>query len=891
MIVLAITFASYYGLLIYSDLIRPATAGVTLHIDRAGLIVQALTPGSPADRAGLAVGDRVRAANGHSVRTRLDWQAVGTNLRIGEPVQLIVARDADERQLNLVLPRAGWSYWATAPGGTLMTARAVQLVTLMLALLVAFQRPFDPAARVGAWALATLSVYSLVWPSQIAATWRTLPTPVGVALWMPFASSVAPTAIMFTFAALFPRPVFRARWMWLAAWAPAVPSLFLQVQFAWLAVYRPQEASGFGNWTPLHASTAAAYTAAALIMLVIGYRRATALTDRRRIRVLLSGSVVGLVGILLAGLGYWWSDISPGETVLASPVVALGVVLGLTLPVSFAYAILRHRLFDIRVIVRRGLQYALARRLLLSIVPGTVILFLVDLSINRRAPLGSIVLERGWLYVALAGFAVLAGVRRREWLATLDRRFFRERYNAHLLLRGISSEIRTASTVDAIAPRVVAWIEAALHAELVSLMVRQRDEPAYRPIATVPSAAGVPLISADSRIVRVLHLLHRPIEVPTHDGQRLARQLPHDEVTSLRRAGVELLVPVGSGEVAPEALFVLGAKRSEEPYSAEDEDLLGAVGESLALLLSRVPASPASAETTGVCPQCGACYDTDTTRCPIDDAPLGPALLPRLVGGRYRLARRVGHGGMGSVYAATDTALDRPVAIKVLRDDVMETHDLMTRFRTEAQLLAGLVHPNIVTIHDIGVTPGKRGFFVMELLGGVTLREELRRAGAMPAARVLHILRGVGAAIDAAHRQQIVHRDLKPENIRLCPGQAGEVPKVLDFGVARALGPRPAAAVTESGMIAGTPPYMAPEHLRGGEPSPDWDLWAFATVAFELIGDALPDRDGLTDAQRFGAVPPLLHPFFSRAFSIHPINRPTSAAEFVEELDRLLARS
>jgi len=221
----------------------------------------------------------------------------------------------------------------------------------------------------------------------------------------------------------------------------------------------------------------------------------------------------------------------------------------------------------------------------------------------------------------------------------------------------------------------------------------------------------------------------------------------------------------------------------------------------------------------------------------------------------------------------------------------METHDLMTRFRTEAQLLAGLVHPNIVTIHDIGVTPGKRGFFVMELLGGVTLREELRRAGAMPAARVLHILRGVGAAIDAAHRQQIVHRDLKPENIRLCPGQAGEVPKVLDFGVARALGPRPAAAVTESGMIAGTPPYMAPEHLRGGEPSPDWDLWAFATVAFELIGDALPDRDGLTDAQRFGTVPPLLHPFFSRAFSIHPINRPTSAAEFVEELDRLLARS
>jgi serine/threonine-protein kinase len=179
----------------------------------------------------------------------------------------------------------------------------------------------------------------------------------------------------------------------------------------------------------------------------------------------------------------------------------------------------------------------------------------------------------------------------------------------------------------------------------------------------------------------------------------------------------------------------------------------------------------------------------------------------------------------------------------------------------------------------------------MELLGGVTLREELQRTGAMPPERALHILRGVAAAIDAAHLRQIVHRDLKPENIRLCPGQAGEVPKVLDFGVARALGPRPAAAVTASGMIAGTPPYLAPEHLRGGEPSPDWDLWALATFAFELIGDALPDRDGLTDADRFGAVPPGLHPFFSRAFSIHPINRPTSATEFVEELDLLLART
>jgi serine/threonine-protein kinase len=214
----------------------------------------------------------------------------------------------------------------------------------------------------------------------------------------------------------------------------------------------------------------------------------------------------------------------------------------------------------------------------------------------------------------------------------------------------------------------------------------------------------------------------------------------------------------------------------------------------------------------------------------------------------------------------------------------------MARLQTEAQLLAGLVHPNIVTIHDLGVTPSRRGFLVMELLDGVTLREELRRTGPMPLPRVLHILRGVGAAIDAAHVRQIVHRDLKPENIRLCPGQTGEIAKVLDFGVARALETRPGAPITAAGMVAGTPPYMAPEHLRGGEPSPDWDLWAFATIAFELIADRLP-ATMVADADRFAAVPAGLHPIFSRALSAHPINRPTSAAELVDELDRLLARA
>jgi hypothetical protein len=886
----AAAFLGYYALLIYADLGRPAAAGVTLHVDASGLMVQTLAPGSPADRAGLTVGDRVLAANGHPIRTRLDWQAVGTNLRVNQPVHLVIQRDAQERPIELVLPRANWSYWATPSGGTLLAARSVQIVTLALALLVAVQRPRNPAARVGAWALATLSVYSLVWPSQIAAIWRELPVAVGAALWLPFASSVAPAAIIFTFAASFPRPLIRSPWTWLAAWVPMTPSLFLQLQFAWLAVYRPEQASGFGTWTPLHAAATAGYAAAALAMFVVGYRRATDATDRRRVRVLLVGSLVGLISILLAGAGYWLSDISPGESVLISSLVGIGVVLGLLLPVSFAYAILRHRLFDITVMVRQGLQYALARRLLLSIVPAMVAVLLVDLWLSRHASLAAILLERGWLYLTLAGLALIAGLRRGHWLAALDRRFFRDQYNAHRTLRSLTEEIRASDRFDVMAPRVVGWVAGALHVDLVILLVRRGREHVYRPVATRPEGADALVLRVDGRTVRLLHLLQTPIQVPSHDGHRLVRQLPREELETLRRSGIELLVPVGTADGAPAVLLALGPKRSEEPYSTEDEDLLVALADSLALLLSRTRTLDMLADTTEVCPACGACYDGGTRACPSDAAALSTLLLPRSLGGRYRLMRRVGRGGMGTVYAATDTSLDRPVAIKVLHEEFAGDGDLMARLQTEAQLLAGLVHPNIVTIHDLGVTPSRRGFLVMELLDGVTLREELRRTGPMPLPRVLHILRGVGAAIDAAHVRQIVHRDLKPENIRLCPGQTGEIAKVLDFGVARALETRPGAPITAAGMVAGTPPYMAPEHLRGGEPSPDWDLWAFATIAFELIADRLP-ATMVADADRFAAVPAGLHPIFSRALSAHPINRPTSAAELVDELDRLLARA
>ena len=224
--------------------------------------------------------------------------------------------------------------------------------------------------------------------------------------------------------------------------------------------------------------------------------------------------------------------------------------------------------------------------------------------------------------------------------------------------------------------------------------------------------------------------------------------------------------------------------------------------------------------------------------------------MPRTLAGRYRLERRLGRGGMGTVYAAVDVALDRPVAVKVVRDEWVHNPMATQRFRREARAVAGFAHPNVVTVYDYGVETGSRVFLVMELLHGTTLREELRRSGRLSPARTLDVLRGVGSAVGAAHERGFIHRDLKPENIFLV--EHGGPAKVLDFGVAKPLArvdaaDPGAAPETEVGVLVGTIGYISPEHLLGDSPDVSWDLWALAVVAYEC-----PDRSASVSCRSRG---------------------------------------
>ena len=214
--------------------------------------------------------------------------------------------------------------------------------------------------------------------------------------------------------------------------------------------------------------------------------------------------------------------------------------------------------------------------------------------------------------------------------------------------------------------------------------------------------------------------------------------------------------------------------------------------------------------------------------------------------GHYTVTAKLGEGGMGEVWRATDTQLNRDVALKILPEAFSRDPDRLARFQREAQVLASLNHPNIAQIHGIeGEEEGTRAL-VLELVEGPTLADRIS-TGPIPFDEALPIAKQIGEALEAAHEAGVIHRDLKPANIKV--REDGTV-KVLDFGLAKALDPSPAsdpnlsptltAAATQMGVIMGTASYMSPEQARAKAVDRRADIWAFGAVLFEMLTGTRP---------------------------------------------------
>jgi serine/threonine protein kinase len=236
----------------------------------------------------------------------------------------------------------------------------------------------------------------------------------------------------------------------------------------------------------------------------------------------------------------------------------------------------------------------------------------------------------------------------------------------------------------------------------------------------------------------------------------------------------------------------------------------------------------------------------------------------------YHLEEKIGEGGMGVVYKARDTRLDRSVAIKILPQVFATDRERLRRFEREAKLLASITHPNIAAIYGLEQADGKP-FLVLEMVYGTTLAEALKK-GRFPLDETLDICRQIAEGLEAAHESGIIHRDLKPSNIKLTP--EGKV-RILDFGLAKACHGRTPASdpsrsptitgdVTDAGVILGTAAYMSPEQARGKAVDKRTDIWALGCILFECLTGKAPFRGGtiaetlasvIKDEPEWGALP------------------------------------
>jgi serine/threonine protein kinase len=301
-----------------------------------------------------------------------------------------------------------------------------------------------------------------------------------------------------------------------------------------------------------------------------------------------------------------------------------------------------------------------------------------------------------------------------------------------------------------------------------------------------------------------------------------------------------------------------------------------------------------------------------TIRLPLDvasdaaprEAAQNDPFLGRTLDGKYRIEQRIGRGGSGTVYRARHLLIHRTVAVKVLSLDLVSDDDALSRFRREAAMAGRLKHLNIVSVTDFGLTPDGVAYLVMDFIEGRSLRRILNAQGTLAPEKLVGWLKPICSAVHAAHRKGIIHRDLKPDNVMIEVVDGEEIPRVLDFGIAKLMD---AVAVgtdftTETGSVMGTPHYMSPEQCEGKPLDARSDIYSLGTLVYELLTGNVPFPGKVTTTvmmQQVTAAPrPIrdLRPDLPeavelcvmRALSKNPAARHATALDFALEFEAAL---
>ena len=577
------------------------------------------------------------------------------------------------------------------------------------------------------------------------------------------------------------------------------------------------------------------------------------------------------------------------------------------------YAVAVRHVFSPRTVLRRSLQYAFARRTLAVLVLLPVIALAASLVQQRDMSLSMIVSGRPLFY--LICFVLLGvGLRyRNDAQRWLDQRFFRAEYDAREILVSLAGRVPYEADPRDLVAMVVTQIDSALHPEGVAVLARATDTAVSVGQAGDDGAAFAPVtalrinpaqLPAGSGIITLLRWSDKPLEVFMDDEQSPVARVPPADRLWLAEANAALLVPIFAGLSRAESrdgsdprpfvgLIALGPKRSEEPYTPEDRELLRgiAVQMGVALDLSRLRQQVGATQVPGVTQAF-----TPTIR--VGSGASTPAIgVGTMVDHKYRVDAMVGQGGMGAVFRAWDVRLERDVAIKVVRGDLLADPDSRERFRRESQIVARLQHPSIVTVFDYGTLADGAAFLVMEFVPGEDLRQLLKRERQLAPERAVDLLSGIAGGVESAHKAGILHRDLKPENILL--PESGTGPKVVDFGVAKlTMTGTGGGTITSAGTIVGTPAYMAPEQLRGEGVDGRADVFSLGVMTFEMLTGKLPYGSGsfidIGMKQAAGpatldtsGMPEGMAAVIRRAIAFDKDTRPGSPSEFASELKKM----
>jgi Protein kinase domain len=679
---------------------------------------------------------------------------------------------------------------------------------------------------------------------------------------------------------------------------------------------------------------------------VLAYKaRRTAGEERRRVQLFTSCLLVGLGPATVYVLSYLLSprfaEYQARHLEIGRPMAITASLFVLSVPLSTAYVVLVHRTLELKLIARRALQYALARYSALALATVPLAAVLAYLYENRARSLAQLFSgSRTLLLLGASALGMVALSYRRGLLDWIDRRFFREQYDARQILTMLVDRIRAIREGADLAKLIAREVDLALHLEGIALLITDArtgllKDPIDRTRRLDASSPLAGLISGGSE----------PLAVDFDDPRSPLARLPEKDRHWLVDGGFRLLVPILARDGTLLGIVGLGEKKSGLPYLKEDRQLLHAIassaawvleldqsytmtprttGQGLSVLADEVPSEPLPVtDVAKECSTCGILYQPYTVFCGTCSRRLEPSRVPFVLPGKFRFERRIGYGGMGVVYGGSDLALGRPVAVKTLRR--VSPEDAM-RLRREARTAAAVSHPHLASIYGIETWQGVP-MLILELLEGGTLAQRIERERLSQSAAVdLGIAMAEGLA--QLHCTDILHRDIKPSNIGFT---RDGVPKLMDFGIARvmfdlrrdraddsggstddaaALLPptsiwnQTATSLDLSRQLAGTLSYLSPEALNGQRADTSFDLWSLAIVLYEAVlgrkvfgtGDV---RQIMTRI-RLGRVPdfaqvcpeydPALGDFFRAALHKSLARRPGTALEIRQMLVEVRSR-